>query len=101
GGESDHTVRRGVEVCDGWFPRPRGGWEPKAAATRLRQAAIAAGRDPAALSITGFNAPADRTRLPPHREAAIARVLLAVADASRGEVLRRLDKSAPLVAENR
>jgi len=94
-------VRRVVEFCDGWFPRPRGGWEPKATATRLRQAAIAAGRDPATLSITVFNAPADRAALAPYREAAIARVLLEVPDASRDEVLRRLDKSAPLVAENR
>src|SRR5262249_36077327 len=101
GGESDHTVRRVVEFCDGWFPRPRGGWEPKAAAARLRQAAVAAGRDPATLSITVFNAPADRAALAPYREAKIARVLLEVPDASRDDVLRRLDKNAPLVAENR
>ena len=25
GGETDHTVRRVVEFCDGWFPRPRRG----------------------------------------------------------------------------
>jgi alkanesulfonate monooxygenase SsuD/methylene tetrahydromethanopterin reductase-like flavin-dependent oxidoreductase (luciferase family) len=94
-------VRRVVEFCDGWFPRPRGGWEPKAAAARLRQAAVAAGRDPATLSITVFNAPADRAALAPYREAGIARVLLEVPDASRDEVLRRLDKSAPLAADNR
>ena len=80
---------------------PRGGWEPKAAAARLRQAAIAAGRDPATLSITVFNAPADQAALAPYREAGIARVLLEVPDASRDEVLRRLDKSAPLAADNR
>ncbi len=94
-------MRRVVEFCDGWFPRPRGGWEPKAAAARLRQAAIAAGRDPATLSITVFNAPADQAALAPYREAGIARVLLEVPDASRDEVLRRLDKSAPLAADNR
>src|SRR6266446_10062314 len=96
GGESDHTVRRVVEFCDGWFPRPRGGWEPKAAAARLRQAAIAAGRDPATLSITVFNAPADQAALAPYREAGIARVLLEVPDASRDEVLRRDRKSTRL-----
>ena len=52
GGESDHTVRRVVEFCDGWFPRPRSDWEPKRAAARLREAALAAGRDPATLPIT-------------------------------------------------
>jgi probable F420-dependent oxidoreductase len=30
GGETDHTIRRVVEFCDGWFPRPRGSWEPRA-----------------------------------------------------------------------
>src|ERR1700731_1505471 len=52
GGESDHTVRRVVEFCDGWFPRARGEFEPKSAAERLRRAASAVGRDPSTLSIT-------------------------------------------------
>jgi probable F420-dependent oxidoreductase len=101
GGESDHTVRRVVEFCDGWFPRPRAGWEPKRAAERLREAARAAGREPATLSITVFNAPADARALAPYREAGITRVLLEMPDASREEILRRLDTLAPLAAENR
>ena len=101
GGESDHTVRRVIEFCDGWFPRTRGGWEPKGAAARLRQAALAAGRDPATLPITVFNAPADAAALAPYREAGITRVLFEVPDLSRDDILRRLDKIAPLAAENR
>jgi alkanesulfonate monooxygenase SsuD/methylene tetrahydromethanopterin reductase-like flavin-dependent oxidoreductase (luciferase family) len=101
GGESDHTVRRVVEFCDGWFPRPRAGWEPKRAAERLREAARAGGRDPATLPITVFNAPADARALAPYRDAGIARVLLEVPDLSREEILRRLDKFTPLAAENR
>jgi alkanesulfonate monooxygenase SsuD/methylene tetrahydromethanopterin reductase-like flavin-dependent oxidoreductase (luciferase family) len=85
-----------IEFCDGWFPRTRGGWEPKSAVARMRQAAIAAGRDPATLSITVFNAPADRAALAPYREAGIERVLLEVPDLNRDEVLRLLDKNAPL-----
>jgi alkanesulfonate monooxygenase SsuD/methylene tetrahydromethanopterin reductase-like flavin-dependent oxidoreductase (luciferase family) len=96
GGETGHTVRRVVEFCDGWFPRPRPGWKPTAAVARLREAAIEAGRDPAALSITVFNAPADRAALASYRDAGIARVLLEVPDFSRDEVLRVLDKIAPL-----
>ena len=79
-------MRRVDEFCDGWFPRLRAGWEPKSAAAR--------GRDPATLSITVFNAPADRAALPPYREAGIARVLLEVPDLSRDEVLRLLDKKS-------
>jgi probable F420-dependent oxidoreductase len=101
GGESDHTVRRVVEFCDGWFPRPRSDWEPKRAAARLREAALAAGRDPATLPITVFNAPADAAALAPYREAGIARVLFEVPDAGRDDVLRRLDRYAALAKENR
>jgi len=87
-----------VEFCDGWFPRPRAGFEPKTAAARLREAAVAAGRDPATLSITVFNAPADRAALAPYRDAGITRVLLEVPDLGRDEALRILDKYAPLAA---
>jgi probable F420-dependent oxidoreductase len=97
GGETDHTLKRVVEFCDGWFPRARRGWEPKAAATRLREMARAGGRDPASLSITVFGAPADAAALAPYREAGIERVLLEVPDRSRDEILRTLDTYAPLV----
>jgi probable F420-dependent oxidoreductase len=98
GGESDHTLRRVVEFCDGWFPRPRKGFEPAGAAARLRDMARTAGRDPATLSITVFNAPDDAAALAPYREAGIARVLFGVPDAGRDEILRVLDKYAALAA---
>ena len=97
GGESDHTLERVVEFCDGWFPRPRGGFEPKVAVERLKKAANAAGRDPKTLSITVFAAPADAAKLAPYREAGIERVLLEVPDLGRDEVLRVLDKNAALL----
>jgi len=28
GGETDHTLRRVAEFCDGWLPRARGDWQP-------------------------------------------------------------------------
>ncbi|MPZ47466.1 MAG: TIGR03619 family F420-dependent LLM class oxidoreductase [Betaproteobacteria bacterium] len=99
GGESEYTIKRVVEFADGWFPRPRKGWEPKSAAARLKAAAQAAGRDPATLQITVFAAPPDREKLVPYREAGITRALFEVPDVSRDEILRILDKNAPLVAE--
>ena len=99
GGESDHTIKRVVEFGDGWFPRPRHGWEPRNAVARLNEAAKAAGRDPASIPITVFAAPADREKLTPYREAGIHRVLFEVPDVSRDEILRIIDKNAPLVAE--
>ena len=97
GGETDHTLRRVVEFCDGWFPRVRGGWKPENAVARLHQAALAAGRDPATLSITVFNAPSDAAALALYREAGIDRVLLEIPDRGRDEVLRVLDEKASLV----
>jgi hypothetical protein len=64
--------------------------------TRLRQAAIDAGRDPATLSITVFNAPADPAALALYRDAGIQEVLFEVPDLSRDEVMRVLDKNAAL-----
>jgi probable F420-dependent oxidoreductase len=96
GGETDHTLKRVVGFCDGWFPRVSAGWDPKTAVARLRQAAISAGRDPAALSITIFNAPADPGALASYREAGIQRALLAVPDLGRDEILSVLDKNASL-----
>ena len=71
----------------------------KSAVARLQAAAKAAGRDPASLTITVFAAPADLEKLAPYREAGIHRVLFEVPDVSRDEILRILDKNAPLVAE--
>ncbi len=99
GGESDHTIKRVVEFGDGWFPRPRNNWEPKSAVARLHAAAKSAGRDPATLPITVFAAPPDREKLIAYREAGIYRVLFEVPDVGRDEILRLLDKNAPLVAE--
>jgi probable F420-dependent oxidoreductase len=97
GGESDHTIKRVVDYGNGWFPRPRYGWEPKTAVARLNAAAQAAGRDPAMLPITVFAAPADREKLMPYRDAGIHRVLFETPDVSRDEILRILDKNAPLI----
>jgi hypothetical protein len=71
---------------------------PRSYRLASRQAALAAGRDPATLSITVFDAPADRAALASYRGAGIARVLLEVPDLSREEVLRVLDKNALLTA---
>jgi len=97
GGETDHTLKRVVEFCDGWFPRTRGGFDPKVAVERLKKAAVAGGRDPKTLSITVFAAPPDAAKLAAYREAGIDRVLLEVPDLSRDEILRSLDKNTALI----
>jgi len=98
GGESDHTLKRVVEFCDGWFPRARPGFTAKEAVERLRRAAAAAGRELSTLSISVFRAPADAGVLADYRQAGIARAVLEVPDGSRDEILRLLDKHASLAA---
>ena len=98
GGESDYTLRRIVEYCDGWIPRPVAGFTPKGALDRLHRMAQAEGRDPASLSISVFRAPADRAALAEYREVGINEAILEVPDASRDEILRTLDRYAPLAA---
>ncbi len=98
GGESDYTLRRIVEYCDGWIPRPVAGFTPREAKARLRNMAELKGRDPASLSITVFRAPADKAALAEYRAAGIDGALLELPDLGRDEILRLLDTYAPLAA---
>lgn len=96
GGESDHTLRRVVEYCDGWFPRTRKGFDPVEAVARLRKMADAKGRDFKTLSTVVFGAPPNEAALASYEAAGIDGALLAIPDDSRDEILRYLDKIAPL-----
>jgi probable F420-dependent oxidoreductase len=96
GGETDHTLRRIVEYCDGWIPRPVAGFTPRDAKARLARMAEAKGRSPAELSITVFRAPADKAALDDYRAAGIDAALLEIPDLTRDEILRLLDQYAPL-----
>jgi probable F420-dependent oxidoreductase len=98
GGSSDHTIKRVVEFCDGWLPIARPGFNAKEAVARLHQAASAAGRDYATLSISAFAAPPDEAVLAEYREAGIHRSLLVIPDQTRDEILHVLDQYARHVA---
>jgi probable F420-dependent oxidoreductase len=98
GGESDYTLKRVVEYCDGWFPRPGRGVEIKAQLDRLHRIAREAGRDPRTLSTSVFRAPSDKAALQEYAEAGIDRAVLEIPDASRDEILRILDSYVPLLA---
>jgi probable F420-dependent oxidoreductase len=96
GGETDHTLRRVIEYCDGWFPRPRGGFDCVQGVARLRQMAEKAGRDPSTITTIVFGAANDAKALESYDKAGIQSALLAIPDESRDEILRYLDKIAPL-----
>jgi len=96
GGESDHTLRRVIDYCDGWFPRPRGGFDVVQGVERLHRMATEKGRNPATLTTIVFGAPNDAKVLEGYEKAGILSALLAIPDDSRDEILRYLDKIAPL-----
>ncbi|MGI9525350.1 MAG: LLM class F420-dependent oxidoreductase [Hyphomicrobiaceae bacterium] len=91
GGESDYTLRRIVEYCDGWIPRGNNKFEPKSSMARLNDMADKYGRNPAELSVTLFRGPTDKAALDLCREAGVKRVLYEVPDGTREEALRALD----------
>ena len=97
GGETDHTLNRIVEFCDGWFPRATPNTDPREFVGRLSQMASKVRRDFSTLSITVFRAPADAAKLAGYRDAGIGRVLLEIPDLSRDEILAHLDKIQPLI----
>lgn len=99
GGGTDHTLKRIIAYCDGWLPRSYGGFDLVKGVKRLHDMAGEAGRDPSSLQVTVFGAPADAATLASYRDAGIQRGLLAIPDLSRDEILRLLDKNAPLVKE--
>ena len=96
GGETDHTLRRVIEYCDGWFPRPRGGFDVVKGVAHLRQMAEKAGRDPSTITTIVFGSANDAKVLESYDKAGIQSALLAIPDESRDEILRYLDKIAPL-----
>ena len=97
GGETDHTLRRVVDYCDGWFPRPTHGFDPEKGMARLREIAEAAGRDPASLSVTVFRLPSEKAEVERYANVGIERGLLQFSGIGREEVLRNLDEFAPLL----
>ncbi len=96
GGESDYTLQRVVEYCDGWFPRG-GKFNADSDMARLRAAAEAGNRDPQELSVHVFRPDADHASLEKLRSAGVARALLGVPSDSREQVLPILDSYAKLI----
>jgi probable F420-dependent oxidoreductase len=96
GGNTDHTLRRVIEFCDGWIPLGRAGFDAGKEVARLQRAAEAGKRDPKSLSITVFGAPADKAALDAYRDAGVQRALLQIPDESRDEILRLVDRLGPL-----
>ena len=91
GGETDYTLRRIVDYCDGWLPRARHGFDAALNMARLKTFADEAGRDMATLSVNVFGAAPDKGILEGFSEAGIHRSILPLPSADRDKVLSILD----------
>ena len=97
GGETDYTLRRVVEFCDGWLPRPRADIED--GMERLRRIADEGNRDLDSISVTVFGAPPKTDKLARYSEIGIDRALLQIPTEDRDACLRVLDSYTPLLAK--
>ena len=107
GGQTDYTLRRVVEFCDGWLPL--GPINMVDGMARLSRFAEEAGRDMATLSTTVFQLASltslvmktdesDKAALKGYAEAGVNRVLLRLPTADRDTCLKTLDNYMPLIA---
>jgi probable F420-dependent oxidoreductase len=100
GGESEHTLRRIVEFCDGWFPRGRNsadGAPVVAGVERLSALAHEAGRDPRTISTSVFGARPEAAVLDRYREAGVTRACFRLPPEGRDQILPLLDQYAKLI----
>ena len=95
GGETDYTLKRVVEFCDGWLPRPRADIED--GMKRLRRIADEGERNLETISVTVFGAPPKLEKLEQYREMGVDRVLLQIPTQDRESCLRVLDSYMPLL----
>lgn len=97
GGETDYTLRRVVDYCEGWLPRARHGFDAAENIARLKNIADEAGRDMSTLSVSVFGAPANQAILDSYCTAGIDRAILPLPSANRDKVLSILDSYTDLL----
>lgn len=90
GGETDYTLKRVVEFCDGWLPR--GPIDMNDGMSRLRTFADDAGRDISTLSVTVFRPKPDLETIRSYEEAGVNSVLLQIPSENRESCLKTLDE---------
>ncbi len=96
GSAGPKTIADIVEYCDGWMPIS-GRYEISTKISEVREAAVAAGRDPESLQFGVFGAPAKPEVLKTLAEAGITRAVLGLPPADADTVLPILDQYATLV----
>jgi probable F420-dependent oxidoreductase len=96
GAAGPRTIAHIVEFCDGWMPI-YGRYPIADKITELREAATAAGRDPATIEIGVFGAPRDVEQLLALASAGVTRALFNLPAVAPEIVLGKLDEYARLI----
>jgi probable F420-dependent oxidoreductase len=97
GGETEHTLRRVVEIGDGWFPRARSAERIFTGLETLKALAARAGRDMRTISVSVFGAAGDPALLDRYRGVGITRAILRLPSDGRDKILPLLDQHAKLL----
>ncbi len=97
GGESDFTLQRVVDFCDGWLSRTRGNVDIAGRLAELKARAARAGRDTQTMSVNGFGAKPDAATLDSYATAGVTRALFDLPSKDRESVLPLLDQYAKLI----
>ena len=99
GGDGPTTFDRVVQFCDGWLPIGRGkmpaGLEDKI--VELKRRSEAAGRDPASITVSVFQAPTDADALANLERWGVDRIIFNVPCREPAEVLKTLESHAKLI----
>ena len=97
GGSARNVFRRIARWGDGWMPTAANPEQIAAGRAAIDELAEAAGRDPAAISITVFGAPADREVIARFAAAGANRVIIRLPDTTASAALDEIDRIAAAV----
>ena len=99
GGDGPTTFDRVIQFCDGWIPNGRenipNGLEEKV--RTLKRRAEEAGRDPASITVSVFQSPADRDAIGTMERWGVDRVIFHVPCRKPGDVLSTMESHAKLI----
>ena len=95
GGESDYTLKRVVEFCDGWLPR--GPLNIKDGMLRLHKFAQEANRDISSINVTIFRAPPNLDEIKTYEDSGVNQILLEIPSTDRDSCLKVLDNYQSLI----
>ena len=94
GGESNYTLQRVVDYCEGWFPRSRQPQLVSQGMNALREYAAKAGRDMRTISVSVFGVAGDHKLIDMYRDVDVTRVILRLPSEGRETILPLLDQYA-------